>query len=91
MAMPVVMMLIAVLASVTAGQLQRIELAVLASQAARASAIGESFVPPAGAAIIATTGTPDLKCVQARREVRIPVLNRTLELSETSCTKELGL
>jgi stage V sporulation protein SpoVS len=89
-ALPVVTMLIAILASVTSGQLQRIELAVVASQAARASAIGEGFVPPAGITVVDATGTASLRCVQARRELRIPVLNKAIALGETSCSKGLG-
>ena len=89
-ALPVVTMLLGVLAAVSAGQLQRIELAVVASQAARAAAIDEGFVPPTGIRIVAAAGPNELHCVRAQRELSIPVIHRRIALGETSCAKVLG-
>lgn len=89
-ALPVVTMLLGVLASVSAGQLQRIELAVVASQAARAAAIDEGFVPPTGIRIVAAAGPNELHCVRAQRDLRIPIIDRIIALGETSCAKSLG-
>jgi hypothetical protein len=90
--LPVMVMLIGLLAVVGAGQLQRVALVVSAAQAARALAVGEAVAAPPGTKVQRVSGPPGEEgevCASASTGLNVLGFGQ-LELSEESCTRELG-
>lgn len=89
--LPVFVMLLALMASVAAGQVLRAKMAALAADAARARAIGEIFLEPVGSRVTYSSGEPGFVCATAATDFQLPVLRRGgLLVSEIACTKQLG-
>lgn len=90
--LPVMVMLIGLLAVVGAGQLQRVALVVSAAQAARALAVGEAVAAPPGTKVQRVSGPPGEEgevCASASTDLKVLGFGE-IELSEESCTRELG-
>ena len=88
-ALPAVVLMFGVLASVGSGQISRLDLAQQAASAARAVAIGESLPPGRAAKLEPVLDASGLVCVRASRQQAILGLG-VLPVVELSCARPLG-
>lgn len=89
--LPVFVMLLALLASVAAGQVLRVNMVALAADAARARAIGEVFREPLGSRVAYSSGDAGFVCATATTELQLPFLREGgLLVIEKACAKQLG-